>query len=856
MKKLGILLFACITALNLWAEEKFKIGKLTFKIETPTTVGLTDADEDITKVFLIETIDYNGNSYTLTHIGKEAFMGCDSLTSVTIPNSVTSIGERAFEGCKSLKSVTIPNSVTSIGGWAFAWCESLTSVTIPNSVTSIGEGAFYECSSLTSVTIPNSVTSIGTVAFEGCSSLTSVTIPSSVTRIEGGAFWGTALYENPANWENGALYIDNCLIEVDDGFAGHFRIKENTRVIAGWAFEYCDSLTSVTIPNSVTSIGELAFSHCTGLTSVTIPNSVTEIGGAVFCGCENLTSVVLSKNMTSLPSFEGPEDSYGFFENCSSLTSITIPNGVTRIGDEAFRGTALYENPANWENGALYIDDCLIEVAGGFAGDFRIKENTRVIAGWAFEYCSSLTSVTIPNSVTSIGGWAFAWCESLTSVTIPNSVTSIGEGAFEGCSSLTSVTIPNSVTSIGFAAFMDCSSLTSISIPNSVTETGGAVFYGCENLTSVVLSKNMTSLPSYEDLYGTYGFFENCSSLTSITIPESVEYIGDYAFAGCSSLTSVNIPNYKEFGDGAFPEHTKVINEAQKFTIGKLTYKTISSNEVKIVEADKSITSADISPTITYQGVTYSVTSIEDLAFYNCRSLTFITIPEGVTRIGNMAFEGCSSLKSAIIPSSAEIGGGAFPFHTSIVKVTQDIRVGLLTYKKISSSEVKLVKADKRIINAHLSSTINYKGVTYSVTSIGDTAFYECSYLTSITIPNSVTSIGEGAFAGCVNLPSITIPNSVTSIGDGAFAGCFSLTSITIPNSVTSIGTVAFYECSSLTSVTIPNSVTSIGDYAFYGCYSLNSISIPSSVTHIGEFALPTQGPHLNITGISIPITY
>ena len=339
MKKLGILLLACITALNLSAE-KFKIGKFTFEIETPTTVELHGADKDITNVFLSETIDYKGNSYT-----------------------ITSIGGYAFAYCKSLKSVTIPNSVTSIGGGAFTGCESLTSVTIPNSVTSIGSYAFL----------------------------------------------GTALYANPANWGNGALYINNCLIKVDEGFAGHFRIKENTRVIAMYAFPGCTSLTSVTIPNSVTSIGEGAFASCSSLTSMVVAsdnstydsrdncNAIIETAtNTLIAGCQSTT---IPNSVTSI----GEKA----FVGCRFLTSVTIPNSVTSIEYDAFKGTALYNNPANWENGALYINNCLIKVDKGFVGHFRIKENTRVIASWAFWGCSALTSVTIPNSVTSIGHGAF-----------------------------------------------------------------------------------------------------------------------------------------------------------------------------------------------------------------------------------------------------------------------------------------------------------------------------------------------------------------------------------------------------------------------------------------------------------------
>ena len=330
----------------------------------------------------------------VTSIGRYAFDGCTSLTSVTIPDSVTSIGIVAFRDCKSLTSVTIPDSVTSIGNGAFRGCTSLASVTIPDSVTSIGAWTFCDCISLTNVTIPDSVTSIGDWAFMDCSSLTSVTIPDSVTSI------------------------------------------------GEQAFAYCTSLTSVSIPDSVTSIGWYAFDGCTSLTSVTIPDSVTSIGGCAFRYCTSLTGiwvaegnshyssdasgVLLDKNMTDLIQCPGrffgaytiPDSvaSIGAyaFSDCTSLTSVTIPTSVTSIGRSAFDGCTSLTS-------------------------VTIPDSVTSIDGSAFEKCTSLTSVTIPDSVTSIGVGAFEDCTSLTSVTIPDSVTSIGWSAFDRCTSLTDV---------------------------------------------------------------------------------------------------------------------------------------------------------------------------------------------------------------------------------------------------------------------------------------------------------------------------------------------------------------------------------------------------------------------------------
>ena len=338
------------------------------------------------------------------------------------------------------------------------------------------------------------------------------------------------------------------------------------------------------------------------------------------------------------------------------------------------------------------------------------------------------------------------------------------------------VIVDDGITSIGYDAFWGCSSLMSIEIPQSVE-------------------------------YIKDGAFWDCSSLTSIAIPGSVTSIGDEAFVGCSSLTSIKVAENNQIYDSR--NDCNAIIETETNTLIK------GCKNTKIPKG---------------------ITNIGDEAFSGCSSLTSIEIPDSVTSIGGGAFSGCSSLMSINIPEGiTSIGNNAFSGCSSFtsIKVAENNQI----YDSRNDCNA-IIEIETNTLIRGCKNTKIPKGIT----NIGDEAFSGCSSLTSIEIPDSVTSIGSGAFSGCSSLTSIEIPESVTNIGDYTFEGCSSLTSIEIPESVTSIGGCAFNGCSSLMSIEIPESVTSIGYWAFYRCSSLTSINIPENVNYIDERAFAKCG--------------
>jgi len=757
----------------------------------------------------------------VTTIGKDAFRECSGLTSIIIPDSVTSVGFNAFSECSSLASVTMGSGVTVIHDFAFAHT-NITSITLSDSVTTIDWNVFEGCYHLTSVTFGSGVTTIGGYTFAYCDSLVSInfrglTAPTSVSEYwliyTPSGMFGHAFIESnfPTKW--GSFYgltmgdyLPEYAYTVTDG---------NATIIA-----YLGPNGDVTIPSTlggypVIAINASSFQNNVGITSIIIPDSVTTIGDNAFQGCVALTSVTIGQGVTSI--------GLNAFANCTSLISMNF-HGLTAptVGSDWINGTnasivghalrsSSFPAPGSSFNELLmgsYIANDYVYVIGsgqvtitgyvGAGGDIIIPSTiggypVTVINNNAFRYLTHITSVVIPDGIVTIGDFAFEACTSLTSVTIPGSVTLMGIYLFSQCRSLESVTIGYGVTTIGHSDFAYCTSLTSVTMPGSVTLIGESAFHGCSAITAFTIPDGVTTIER--------GAFRDCSALTAFIIPNSVTTIGDAVFQSCDVLTTVNI------GRGVTSMGTRVFSDC-----GNLTIIIVDSENPNYTSMDWVLYNKNVTKLIAYPGglsgsfiIPFGVTEIGDYAF-ELSVLTSVTIPDSVITIGNSTFRQ-SALTAVIIPNSVRsLGSLSFYECSSLSSAT----IG---------DNVTSIESQSFAYCTALSSVI----IGSKVTAIKYRAFYECEALTAITLPYGLTTIINGAFSYS-GLTSITIPESVTTIGDYAFSYS-DLGSITIPNSLVTISDGLFYRCYDLTSVTIGSGVTTIDGYAFFFCTSLTSIT-------------------------------
>ena len=610
----------------------FQSGDLCYNITSDSTVEVTyqyqtywydnnDNYEGLTVVTIPRTVTFEDKVYFVTGIGYEAFLGCYSLKSITIPETVTHIDNWAFPECDNIEELTYN---TNAIGSAFGGKSSLKIINIGEAVTTISSNAFNECTGIKTLYVPNTVKSIE---------------PGAFRLVKNIVYSGTA---SGAPW--GALAINGI---IDGDFVFHNNDKKE--LVA-----YIGDGGDVVIPNSVDSIGFAAFYGCVDVASINIPSCVKGIDNGAFRGCINLTSINIPNGITRIGDH--------LFLGCSGLRTITIPNSVTSIGIAAFYESGLesIELPSSITSiESMAFDHCrdLLSVT--------ISNGVTDIGTSAFSYCDNLVSVVLPESVKCIGWQSFEGCNNLKSIHIPQSVESIGFGAFQFCYNLDTLVVPNSVTDIGNAAF---------TYIKNVIYTGNATGspWGALNVNGIVdgdfvfSDTDKTKLTAYIGEGG------------DVVLPENVSSIGEYAFMGCYNIKSVTIPkSITSIGQSAFLYIKNVIDLSVKYnnSWGALSINgTPDENGFIYADNSKSIIAAYVGDeqtvvipnTVRKIGhyafsncskiknvvIPNSVSSIGECAFYGCNNLISVTLPYSVTNIGRQTFVGCSKMESITIPKS------------------------------------------------------------------------------------------------------------------------------------------------------------------------------------------------------------
>ena len=645
---------------------------------------------------------------------------------------------------------------------------------------------------------------------------------------------------------------------------------------------YYSRLKSVSIPNTVTTIGNYAFNDCRGLVGITIPNSVTTIGSYAFCYCSGLLGITIPNSVTTIGNYA--------FDFLTSILGVTIPNSVETMGDHAFSNCSKLSKVTFEEGSKLTALNSNVFSSTALTS-IDIPNSVTSIGSYAFQSCSSLESINIPNSVTSIGSYAFQSCSSLESINIPNSVTSIGSYAFSSCSSLESFIIPENITSLSNGTFSGCSKLTTITVPKNVTWIGYAVFKDCTALTTIIFENNSQLATIADDKNNANGgSFQNCKSLKNINLPNTLTYIGSYAFSSCTSLNHIDIPNsVTNIARGAFKSSGLVDIEIPSGVISLESNVFESCSKLENVSIPTSVTSIpqyafSSCTALTNIDIPNSVTSIGIYAFQYCSSLASINIPNSVTSIDYNAFQYCSKLESVYIANGVKtISSSAFADCIALRDVTLPSTITTLGEKAFNGcglierfrcfamtppsnkaniftalTDVMQIQVLESALATYQATTPwkNYTLVAFpdlgssTIMNFGDYALefvvtnlersqcsVRCSTLptvpTMINIPGEivingitfdVATIADNAFANCTYITDINIDNGVKTIGQSAFNGCNAITNVILPESVETIGKSAFANCSNLTGVSLPSSIKNIGEESFSNCKKLASL--------------------------------
>ncbi|MBR6986061.1 MAG: leucine-rich repeat protein, partial [Ruminococcus sp.] len=579
----------------------------------------------------------------------------------------------------------------------------------------------------------------------------------------------------------------------------------------GDAFAGYTNLINASIPSTFDSLPSGAFSGCSGLKSVAIPYSVKSIGSNVFSGCTGLTSIPIMSGITDIPS--------GAFSGCTGLTSVTIPSNVERIGDYAFKGTGMTSitilssvksigrgicNSCNLKSAAIYADSSLLNTSGltdsavleelilGEIENSRFRliapnsldslKKVTVIGGSkiaerAFEDCSKLNEVILPETIEVIDSYAFKNCPGLSSFSLPSSVKEIRTASFALCSSLESIFFSNRLTSIGDVAFSECTNLKSVVLPDSLTYLGSYAFENCDSFTSITIPG------SIETLYG--GVLRDCDNLKNVVISQGVKYINRGILTLCPKLESITLPNTELY----FSSEETYWTGSEYAPPRVLIYELFDSQNIKYTDGEYDGVYYSLGNK-NYNTVPYSLkqivitggTTIPERCFQNFIGLEQVVLPDTITEIKEFAFFNCQNITNIDIPESVlSIDNNAF------------YRTGLSTFSFPDSVKI-----------------------------ISEGVLGECKDLTTVSCASDITEIDSAAFVNCAKLSSFDIPKSVKSIECEAFQSCKSLTKITVPQSVEYMGESAFSGCDNLRDAFFYTS--NLGEGILSNCHNLENL--------------------------------
>lgn len=812
---------------------------------------------------------YNGEGITL--ISNCAFTNCLLLDSIQLSNSIKTISSSAFSNCESLRSIHLPDKLTTISDYCFYNCTNLQKVQFGDSLRYVNRNAFGNCKTLKEVILGNAVSLIGQTAFANCTSLMSVKLGSNQSRdkmeilsFEESPFYGCPIQDLELNKNVKFNHIQSsCFknlsslktvtvgdsvtdvpVETFLGCTGlrFIRLSKTVRTVGNGFLQGCSSIDSITVdsantffssyegallnkslnkllyypanrdgnfelPLSVDTIGDYAFSGAKKITELYLPNSVTLINKYAFSGCTGLKTLEIGRECgTAIPKASIQSTS---FDQCTSISYIRLNKGLSITGNSPFMGLPSLDSVSigkrtDYINGELFNlctalkkvsigddtcmpGDTITSDSNVFPGCTSLRQaylNLNIgVSGYYFNNLfSMIDSLTIGPSVTFIGYKTFSNNKRLRSLRIPNNVTYLGNSAFKYCDSLRYVILSDSLKYLGKQCFYYCTSLKFIRIPTKIHGILDGTFDHCSSLDSVSLEEGITDIE--------YNAFYECKSLTHLDLPKSLKTIGSYAFGNCTGLKFLNLPN-------------------------------------SVTTLNSYVFSGCINLTKLHIGS--GLSTIPSCAFSDCTSLDTLIIPNTITMVGIDAFSNCTGLKKIIIgdpstkPAANIINFGAYPFpgctNVKCVEINRDFKDSNYSGPFVNMSSITSAK------------------IADIVTLLPTFAFYGCTSLEAIDIPNSVKYIGPSAFIGCGKLTAVKFPDQLTTIKSNMFGSCTSMKQFHLPESIITIEDYGFGGCNSMDSLILPNQVKIIGYGAFRMCSSLRYVYLPKSMTIIGERA-------------------